>query len=40
MPGWSRVFGNQDIPEPIGGLDLNKEHEAKVEKTEELTPSG
>ena len=40
MPGWPRVFGNQDVAEPIEGFELNKKPMTKTEKTKELTPLG
>ena len=40
MPGWPRVFGNQGVPEPIDGFELNKEPGVEAEKIKELTPLG
>jgi hypothetical protein len=40
MPGWPSVFGNQEVPEPIDGFDLNKKPGVEAEKIKELTPLG
>ncbi len=40
MPGWPRVFGDQEVPEPIDGFELNKESGVEAEKIKELTPLG
>ena len=40
MPGWPRVFGNQEAPEPMGGFELDKKPGVKAEKIQALTPLG
>ena len=40
MPGWPRVFGNQEVPEPMGGFELNKEPGVGAKEMKELTPLG
>ena len=34
------MFGNQEVPEPIDGFDLNKKPGVEAEKIKELTPLG
>ena len=40
IPGWPKVFGNQDVAEPISGFDLSKKSGVESEEIQELTPLG
>ena len=40
MPGWPRVFGNQEVPEAMDGFEFNKKPRVEAKKIKELTPLG